>query len=252
MITNTHSVGVVRDAVDRVARRPRRCGRERLLVVAARGGGDLGRLSQRHQRLSRESRSTRCRRSRRRARAGRRRQRRRRHGHGLSRVQVRHRHGLARRRDRGASASRSACSCRRNYGMRDTSAHRRACPSVSTCAPTASTARPHRRGTRGSIIIVVATDAPLLPHQLKRIARRAALGLARNGSYAGNGSGDLFVAFSTANADGRCGQAPEHGHVPRQRRARSAVPRHRGGDRRGDRQRHDRRARHARARRVTS
>lgn len=53
----------------------------------------------------------------------------------------------------------------------------------------------------GSIIIAVATDAPLLPHQLKRLARRAALGLARNGSYAGNGSGDIFVAFSTANAD---------------------------------------------------
>ena len=52
---------------------------------------------------------------------------------------------------------------------------------------------------QGSIIIVVATDAPLLPHQLKRLARRAALGLARNGSYAGNGSGDIFIAFSTAN-----------------------------------------------------
>ncbi len=52
---------------------------------------------------------------------------------------------------------------------------------------------------QGSIIIVVATDAPLLPHQLKRLARRAAMGLARNGSYAGNGSGDIFVAFSTAN-----------------------------------------------------
>ena len=51
----------------------------------------------------------------------------------------------------------------------------------------------------GSIIIVIATDAPLLPHQLKRVARRAALGLARNGSYSGNGSGDIFIAFSTAN-----------------------------------------------------
>lgn len=51
----------------------------------------------------------------------------------------------------------------------------------------------------GSIIIVVATDAPLLPHQLKRVARRAALGLARNGSIASNGSGDIFIAFSTAN-----------------------------------------------------
>jgi D-aminopeptidase len=52
---------------------------------------------------------------------------------------------------------------------------------------------------QGSILIVVATDAPLIPTQLKRLARRAALGLARNGSYSGNGSGDLFLAFSTAN-----------------------------------------------------
>jgi L-aminopeptidase/D-esterase-like protein len=51
----------------------------------------------------------------------------------------------------------------------------------------------------GSIIIVVATDAPLLPHQLTRLAKRAGLGLARNGSYAGNSSGDIFIAFSTAN-----------------------------------------------------
>ncbi len=53
-------------------------------------------------------------------------------------------------------------------------------------------------GAEGSIIAVVATDAPLLPHQLKRVAKRAALGLARMGSYAGSGSGDIFVAFSTA------------------------------------------------------
>jgi len=52
----------------------------------------------------------------------------------------------------------------------------------------------------GSIIIVIATDAPLLPHQLKRLAKRASLGLARTGSVSGNGSGDLFIAFSTANA----------------------------------------------------
>jgi D-aminopeptidase len=51
----------------------------------------------------------------------------------------------------------------------------------------------------GSIIIVIATDAPLLPHQLKRLARRVSLGLARTGSVSGNGSGDLFIAFSTAN-----------------------------------------------------
>jgi D-aminopeptidase len=52
----------------------------------------------------------------------------------------------------------------------------------------------------GSIIVVVATDAPLLPHQLKRIARRVTLGLGRNGSISGNDSGDIFIAFSTANA----------------------------------------------------
>ncbi|CAN5367597.1 P1 family peptidase [soil metagenome] len=51
----------------------------------------------------------------------------------------------------------------------------------------------------GSIIIVVATDAPLLPQQLKRFARRAAMGLARTGSTAGNSSGDIFLTFSTAN-----------------------------------------------------
>lgn len=55
------------------------------------------------------------------------------------------------------------------------------------------------QGDVGSIIIVVATDAPLLPHQLKRLARRAALGLARTGSISGNSSGDIFLAFSTAN-----------------------------------------------------
>ena len=51
----------------------------------------------------------------------------------------------------------------------------------------------------GSIIVVVATDAPLVAHQLKRLARRVSLGLGRNGSISGNGSGDIFIAFSTAN-----------------------------------------------------
>lgn len=53
----------------------------------------------------------------------------------------------------------------------------------------------------GSVIIVVATDAPLIAHQLKRLARRAALGVARTGSTSGDGSGDIFVAFSTANPE---------------------------------------------------
>ena len=54
---------------------------------------------------------------------------------------------------------------------------------------------------RGSIIVVVATDAPLLPHQLKRVARRVTLGLGRDGSTSGNGSGDIFIAFTTGNPE---------------------------------------------------
>jgi len=53
----------------------------------------------------------------------------------------------------------------------------------------------------GSIIVVVATDAPLLPHQLKSVAKRPAMGLARNGSFTATSSGDLFIAFSTVGAD---------------------------------------------------
>jgi len=55
-------------------------------------------------------------------------------------------------------------------------------------------------GGAGSVIVVVATDAPLLPHQLKRLARRVPLGLARTGSIGHHSSGDVFLAFTTANA----------------------------------------------------
>ena len=58
-----------------------------------------------------------------------------------------------------------------------------------------------RRPPGGSVIAVVATDAPLLPHQCKRLARRVGLGLARTGSISHHGSGDLFLAFSTANRE---------------------------------------------------
>lgn len=67
---------------------------------------------------------------------------------------------------------------------------------IQTSGPSASSSIPPREG---SIIIVVATDAPLLPHQLTRLAKRAGMGLARTGSYAGNSSGDIFIAFSTGN-----------------------------------------------------
>ena len=51
----------------------------------------------------------------------------------------------------------------------------------------------------GSIIVILATDAPLLPSQLKRLAQRIPLGLTRTGGIGGNGSGDIFLSFSTAN-----------------------------------------------------
>ena len=80
-------------------------------------------------------------------------------------------------------------------------------PCYDTREPLDSTLAPDRCATasgarvgeteHGSIIVVLATDAPLLPHQLKRIARRAALGVGRMGGIAGSGSGDLFIAFST-------------------------------------------------------
>src|SRR6266700_349210 len=56
-----------------------------------------------------------------------------------------------------------------------------------------------RKDDVGSIIVVLATDAPLIPTQLKRVAKRVSLGLGRDGSYSGDGSGDIFIAFSTAN-----------------------------------------------------
>jgi D-aminopeptidase len=67
------------------------------------------------------------------------------------------------------------------------------------CAPGATRNDAVERTELGSIIAVVATDAPLLPHQLKRIATRVSLGIARVGGFASNGSGDIFIAFSTAN-----------------------------------------------------
>ncbi len=61
---------------------------------------------------------------------------------------------------------------------------------------------------RGSIIVVIATDLPMMPHQLKRLARRAAIGIGRNGTPGGNNSGDIFLAFSTANPQPMAHRAP--------------------------------------------
>ncbi|MBM1635181.1 P1 family peptidase [Sulfitobacter mediterraneus] len=66
----------------------------------------------------------------------------------------------------------------------------------------------HPRET-GSIIVVIATDAPLLPHQLNRVARRGAIGIGRNGTSGGHSSGDIFLAFSTANPQSNPWHAPD-------------------------------------------
>ena len=61
---------------------------------------------------------------------------------------------------------------------------------------------------RGSIIVIIATDLPMAPHQLKRLARRATIGIGRNGTPGGNNSGDIFLAFSTANPQQMAHKAP--------------------------------------------
>ncbi len=80
-------------------------------------------------------------------------------------------------------------------------------PCYTIAAPAGTRTRPmcdagggEDQGDTGSIIVVVATDVPLLPHQLKRVIKRASLGIGRMGGIGGDSSGDIFVAFSTANA----------------------------------------------------
>ena len=192
MITNTHSVGIVRDAV--IAWKVKRGEPDMegywwsLPVVAETWDGYLNDINGFHvharRRLPRPRRSP--------LRSRRRRQRRRRHRHDLQRIQRRHWHFLARARRQ----------VRRLY-------RRRARP-MQLRRPRATPHRRHQRWPRnprahclqedvGSIIVVVATDAPLIPTQLKRIAKKVSLGLGRDGSYSGDGSGDIFLAFSTAN-----------------------------------------------------
>jgi D-aminopeptidase len=74
-------------------------------------------------------------------------------------------------------------------------------PNVPRCGARSAAPAPRGAGDdeAGSIIVVVATDAPLLPHQLKRLATRVSLGVGRMGGVGGNSSGDIFIAFSTAN-----------------------------------------------------
>ncbi len=87
-----------------------------------------------------------------------------------------------------------------NYGRRDNLRIAGVAVGREIPAPEPYAFIPSDLAERGSIIVIVATDAPLLAHQLKRLAHRVTLGLGRNGSLSGNGSGDIFIAFSTANS----------------------------------------------------
>ena len=212
MITNTHSVGVVRDAVIewRIKSGPTR--RVGLLVVAAGRRRDLRRRAQRHQRLPREG-APRLRGARRRhGRPGRRGQRRRRHRHDRLRLQGRHRHGVAGRRRPAAArytvgvlvqanfGRRAAADDRRGAGRpRDPGRRRRRRPtawSTTRCAATwarsSSSSAPTRRCCR-----ISSSAWPGAPPS----AWPAPAGVS------GNGSGDIFIAFSTANPERLQGRA---------------------------------------------
>lgn len=81
-------------------------------------------------------------------------------------------------------------------------------PDLPRCGAPAAPASPRPEEDMGSIIAIVATDAPLLPHQLRRMATRVSLGVGRSGGFSGNGSGDIFLAFSTANPKAAAAASP--------------------------------------------
>ena len=110
--------------------------------------------------------------------------------------------GTASRRRR--ARIRSACSCSRTSGPATAPRLTVAGHAVGDLLPPSS-----GPGSEGSCVCVVATDAPLLPSQLERVARRTFLGLARVGSYASNGSGEVALAFSTANREAFARDRPE-------------------------------------------
>ncbi len=213
LLTGTHSVGTVRDAAIQWQLKN---GRKLHLHLSHRRR-DV-RLPERRERRARESRARISGAGCRAHRTGAGRRRRRRHGHGLQRIQGRHRDGVADRertrrplharcagavqlRRRPAHPRRADWSGNHRHAhvqrAREAWRRRVPCPPGGGGSTSDELESSHER--RGSIIVIVATDAPLLPHQLERLGRRVSMGLGRLGSWAGNSSGDLFLAFSTAN-----------------------------------------------------
>ena len=209
-ITNTNSVGTVRDAVIE-------WGRTRLAddfycclpVVAETWDGDLSDIYGFHVTKAHTFRALES------AKPGpvRGRERRRRDRDDLPRLQGRDRYGepeahrpgwRVHRRRTGPVQLRPAATAPHRRGAGGAGDHRaagllRGTPAATPPAPPSAARRGAGHEDQGSIIVVVATDAPLLPHQLRRVARRASLGIGRMGGIAGSSSGDLFIAFSTAS-----------------------------------------------------
>ena len=243
MITGTYSVGVVRDAVNSWFHE---VAEARDSVASAGRRRDVRCVPERRTRPARDE-GARVRGARRRA-AGRRggRQRRRRHRHGGARLQGRHRHV----EPRVGRLHRVGVLVQANYGTRESLTIAGVPVGREIAGADARCAAPRRPADRdGSIIVVVATDAPLLPHQLERLARRVPMGIARLGGTASNGSGDIFIAFSTANPGAAAETGVTRDHVAAERRPHAALRRdgrrHRGSDRqrarrRGDDDRHQR------------
>lgn len=177
-------------------------------MVAARCRGNLGRLFERYQWLPRHTRGCVRRNGQRSQRASRRRKYRRRHGNDLFRIQGRNWHASRQLSAKlGGYTVGVLVQC--NFGSR----HLLRIAGVPVGQEIPGTPIWSLHGNpavedRGSIIVVVATDAPLLPTQLNRVARRVTLGLGRLGSISGDGSGDIFIAFSTANPGAGLAQKP--------------------------------------------
>ncbi|WP_341350998.1 amino acid permease [Nocardioides convexus] len=187
--------------------------RDQERLAPAGGRRDLGRLPQRHQRRPRPAPPRGGRPRRRDLRSARGGLGRRRHRDELLRLQGRHRHQARARCGSVATPTPSACSCRRTSApaARLTVAGRKVGREHVADNPMEDSDWLAPPGA-GSCIGIVATDAPLLPGQCKALARRVPLGLARTGTTGSHFSGDIFLAFSTANRgalDSAIGPAPE-------------------------------------------
>ena len=227
-ITNTHCVGVVRDAICALAVRDK----VPMPWLLAGRGGNPRRLAERCRDIPGHRRTCVRRAGRRRFRADRGGQCGRRHRHDLPRVQGRHRNRLAHGAQAAGNTYTVGALVQANYGARGLLR----VDGVPVGREIGLDAVPSPRGAptdAGSIIVILATDAPLLPIQCQRLARRATTGLAWVGGVGFNSSGDIFLAFATGNHVHH-GEAIATVRMLSPDDDKSAVPGGGGGDRRGN------------------